>query len=673
MLKRKQTQDDGGPCARKPKTTLTTSRRRRPRGDLHMLPQMPLDIVYEVLSHVEPRELLMLSRTTKAFRDLLVRPSAKSLWRDAENNLEGLPERPSWIHEIAYAKLLFDAFCTICSLKRAHSVEWGILARVCLVCRKNRTCLISSSDIREHFPGLDLTVDWKCLLTNADVPSTVHAKRVLVSELEDAKQQWSNVPKDDSDMRQEFLGQRMQYVEDRKKFATGCESWERVYKDKCRIEGVLQKIRDTGLTEELESVPQTTIDNILLPHQWGNSRSTRNTNKAERTLLDLLTQKRIDKVYPIRYTSMCTVVDECLRIHRGIFPSYAEFACDIRIRKLLTEASDANLTLEEFRATLLPLTKVIADEWDGQIRVKINNMVRVVSQSDLACDDATELAIGMLTPPQVNALNRLTAFRYTFWDYTFTKVVFRVITACGMDPTSAREEEMDQSDVRLYCMHCATQMPGVLTVLTWRDAASHPYTTHPGEQINFTKEGGTWGRVPSEVCVAAKQLEANVRHDRSVAREMAKHWHCGLCSDWEPASRIATDIHLYSAHGVTFDAEYSGPHESSYFVPDAGFQDSLAGRGVHMVSREVTIDVATYYPLISSAMQLGHASFYSPLQTSESPSQTWAEDSIAGVNPYWDDLDPGIIVHPSKLNTAVMPLTFTPGTGGAVYFEGVQG
>ena len=92
--------------------------------------EMPLDILYEVsdsplitamtlwndaqiFGHLRPYDLLRLARTTKALRNILLRRSAKSVWKDALANIEGLPVCPDDLNEPQFASLAFDPFCHV--------------------------------------------------------------------------------------------------------------------------------------------------------------------------------------------------------------------------------------------------------------------------------------------------------------------------------------------------------------------------------------------------------------------------------------------------------------------------------------------------------------------------------------------------------------------------------
>ena len=161
----------GNRVAKRPKVRNLRGR----RGSLQDLPQMPLDVLYmvcftfepsytlftlysfQILSLLDPLDLLHLARTSKDFRNLLMSRSSISLWKVARLNIEGLPDCPPYLSEPAYANLAFDAHChvriflfnhdlpglTYLSLKKClkngvYEVIWEFRARYCKSCKETR-------------------------------------------------------------------------------------------------------------------------------------------------------------------------------------------------------------------------------------------------------------------------------------------------------------------------------------------------------------------------------------------------------------------------------------------------------------------------------------------------------------------------------------------------------
>ncbi|KAE9393657.1 hypothetical protein BT96DRAFT_887142 [Gymnopus androsaceus JB14] len=110
------------------------------RGKFGLLEKLakdaPLDIFFEIFTHLQPDDLLRLARTSKDLRGILLRKSTESIWRTARSNVEGLPPLPDDMSEPQYAHLLFfDTYCHNCLSKRkCEKVLWVFRTRCCKTC-----------------------------------------------------------------------------------------------------------------------------------------------------------------------------------------------------------------------------------------------------------------------------------------------------------------------------------------------------------------------------------------------------------------------------------------------------------------------------------------------------------------------------------------------------------
>ncbi|GJE86997.1 F-box protein [Phanerochaete sordida] len=118
-----------------PRTAVAKATKpRRRRGKLAGLTELPLDVVIEVVLHLNPGDLLSLSRTTKAFRDLLMRRSSAFLWKAARENLEGYPPCPEDMNEPGLASFLYTNYCSSCLKPNVKWIYWEVRARYCKAC-----------------------------------------------------------------------------------------------------------------------------------------------------------------------------------------------------------------------------------------------------------------------------------------------------------------------------------------------------------------------------------------------------------------------------------------------------------------------------------------------------------------------------------------------------------
>ena len=89
----------------------------------------------KIFGHSHPKDLLSLTRTSKAFRSFfLSRANSGSIWKSSLCRVGGLPERPAFLSEPAFAHLLFDSFCQVRAVllvRRLHVLRNSPLSQKC--------------------------------------------------------------------------------------------------------------------------------------------------------------------------------------------------------------------------------------------------------------------------------------------------------------------------------------------------------------------------------------------------------------------------------------------------------------------------------------------------------------------------------------------------------------
>jgi len=99
---------------------------------------MPVDIFTEVASHLMPEDIILLSRLSKFFRNLLMRRSAIHIWRNAMLNVPKLPPCPPDMCEPQYLALIYTLTCSICGTNRAQRINEVLRVRLCYSCFEHR-------------------------------------------------------------------------------------------------------------------------------------------------------------------------------------------------------------------------------------------------------------------------------------------------------------------------------------------------------------------------------------------------------------------------------------------------------------------------------------------------------------------------------------------------------
>ncbi|KAF8173611.1 hypothetical protein BJ912DRAFT_886121, partial [Pholiota molesta] len=109
-------------------------------GKLSGVLALPLDIFFEITSHLHPLDLLRLSRASRHFARMFLRKHNRHAWLASRRTVEGLPDCPSDISEAQYAHLLFESVCSGCG-KIGKRLLFNLRVRFCAPCygRKVKT------------------------------------------------------------------------------------------------------------------------------------------------------------------------------------------------------------------------------------------------------------------------------------------------------------------------------------------------------------------------------------------------------------------------------------------------------------------------------------------------------------------------------------------------------
>ncbi|CAE6509728.1 unnamed protein product [Rhizoctonia solani] len=130
------------PPPRKIRRTATkpTKRPRRKNSvkSLSRFVDIPMDLFTEIASYLFPSDILSLSRSSKLFRNLIMRRSSRHIWTNAMRNVELLPPCPPDMSEPVYLALLFSKYCTGCGRSIACHIYGELRMRLCTPCRETR-------------------------------------------------------------------------------------------------------------------------------------------------------------------------------------------------------------------------------------------------------------------------------------------------------------------------------------------------------------------------------------------------------------------------------------------------------------------------------------------------------------------------------------------------------
>ncbi|KAJ7691739.1 hypothetical protein B0H17DRAFT_1179481 [Mycena rosella] len=130
--------------------------KRKVANETCYLTTIPLDVLLEIFVQLEPKDLILLARTNRAFREHLLSKTANITWKNARENMDG-PDCPPDLSEQRWAQLLYGAAkCQSCGAKNIQRVDFGLRRRACTRCLKNN--LVVTSSFSKHFPHLEDTI-----------------------------------------------------------------------------------------------------------------------------------------------------------------------------------------------------------------------------------------------------------------------------------------------------------------------------------------------------------------------------------------------------------------------------------------------------------------------------------------------------------------------------------
>ncbi|EPQ60024.1 hypothetical protein GLOTRDRAFT_118465 [Gloeophyllum trabeum ATCC 11539] len=231
-----------------------TKRARKGKNDgrLAMLLEMPMDILFEILSHAHPLDLLQVTRTSRELRRTLLSPSSTSIWKASLAADPDLPECPPDLSYPRWVHLVYDPYCHNCSRTRVKNPDWRLRVRFCSPCFRQEVC--------EHVPW-SFWVPIPSLLPHRDAKNFKHL--FVTSHITEMTAKWKSF-KSDEDSQFKFFLERLEIVKQINEHASRCEVWARkkaldriAYQDQLRLDrraAIIQKLKAEGYAKDLDSM-----------------------------------------------------------------------------------------------------------------------------------------------------------------------------------------------------------------------------------------------------------------------------------------------------------------------------------------------------------------------------------------------------------------------------------
>ncbi|KAJ7074152.1 hypothetical protein C8F01DRAFT_1099429 [Mycena amicta] len=508
-----------------PKRRSAAAPTKNIRGKLKLLPEMPLDVLFEIFSFLEPSDILHLARTTKTLRMHLISRSARFIWTAALRNDPDLPPLPDDLSEPQYVNLGFSPYCHAC-LSPTELTLWAFRVRLCDKC-------LSARRFDDYFQVTKTITSLKyheCadLLLQADI-STAYGRSRTVASYEDAEQINAKlVELKNGDKYDQFISTRKEFVKKRQDHAFLAvkagprrdlrRMAERDAARERRKAAICGRLEEIGYEEQVEylisSSPRTLSEHpmikseeILTDEDWELVKPTlvqlmqQITGKMERrkrkallearqrhllaVLKDYLAERPLDEINPraidfcfmtpikamlldpskVAYTS-----EESFDILRLDLPQLSE---DWRLSKmqyllgLLPPTQSKNTTILERATTFFRCAE--CNEPIGYPRILAHACLTILGHGHRNRDESDEdvqLYTNLDSEPWDLEERRVSHFPEA------VASAVSVVRACGLDEERTTVQDMEDVRSWLECLACRHKTRGK-AVFRWRKAILH--------------------------------------------------------------------------------------------------------------------------------------------------------------------------------------------------------
>ncbi|OBZ69191.1 hypothetical protein A0H81_10740 [Grifola frondosa] len=510
------------------KSALTqVAPRTNRRRTLSKLPDMPVDILFEIFGHLHPYDVLHLARTTKSLRNLLMHRSATSIWKRARENVEELPECPADLSEPQYANLLFDPHCHFCLSARVLSVMWNCRLRCCKACIDNNFV-----ELRTLF----FETPSKGLRPGAMLPAEQYRSKLIFpkARFEELCERIKDRLGNEEALKQ-LETERMQAVAQMETHAELLSEWQEyqalqrtldreVVRTRRRTQ-IVDRLAQLGLASEFLKMSTEKMKEFLEHPLVKQPReiTDRIWNNIKGPIVKFVLTAQADRRMKARCRHICIripILGQLLaefaasRPFHEIFPNFADFCIMPEVRAILDLPKDVVLTESSTEIKMLqPEIPRLVQRWrqdnsqnlldmmppaigsEGKFEYgkpsrldlattwfkcsscfsDIVNYPRVLAHDHLSLKGAANMLPETVEDNLFNAFSLV--LQHFPWNYSGNKVCFHVeahnaareiVRLCGKDPDVATTREMDELDPRLAFVRPADEE--VVSVVTWKDA-----------------------------------------------------------------------------------------------------------------------------------------------------------------------------------------------------------
>ncbi|KAI0073705.1 hypothetical protein K474DRAFT_1677692 [Panus rudis PR-1116 ss-1] len=515
--------------------------------------------VRKVFSHMQPRDLLNLARTSKPFRELLMSRQSASFWRGARKNVPGLPNCPPYMSEPAYANLCFFSHCHECLRPNVKAVHWEFRARL----------------ISERAAEPIQSVDGQGNVVTVPMLVERH-RRMLYSLNANEREEWADVVagKNAEIMHHASLCKEWMFAQQRER------QIERVNLREARFHGgfsIVDRLRDLGWEDELLDGGFLWALKDFRPVRSFKQLTDTDWSRIQRPVLEFCKDRRRKRMES-RLQSLQLVVEWSWNGSTDWKPSLGQLALLPEIRTIIESPYSYQISSLSF-VNLGTSLRELEQKCDRYIYDRLRELIRTrQTHLDIPPDiDPLGLAVttffscarckvSLLTLAEIRVhpccllggssdgdeyksmLHSLPQFR-NMWDGDCLSFDFgpaaAIIRQFEEDPATVSALTMDASCARLTVQ--SSYMNSHITTMSWRAAIVHIVKSHP--ELNDDSHAPWYLSHPSENLapeISRLEQEAYLR----ASPEINEHclWYCAICSLWCARSKRSAEQHCSLLH-----------------------------------------------------------------------------------------------------------------------------
>ncbi|KAI0794298.1 hypothetical protein C8Q74DRAFT_1365780 [Fomes fomentarius] len=555
------------------------------------LMHLPLELVVEVFSHVHPRDIWALLRTSKVIRSVLLdKKTKKYLWDVVLANASDVPRLPACVNlsPPAWIHLLYCNICHRCGSEGdSIDVAWQWSMRCCRQCRSDIS--YTRDEVSKLIKAVDPQIWHNDVWAGYWPLHDLHLKRELDAFVQDygALLHRPNTSRDCPEVMAFLKAQRDRQAEVAM-HARRCWQWIQRQKEflrRQRLEEIETSVRKMGWNKEVDFLGYNRfqeeiyrldgvgrrVDNLYLTFDW---------SQVSREVNDFLHDVRQIRIWMERLQTLEeAIVAHHVRLPRTpemtVRPSLVELAFMEECRTLVDALPSRTITIDDLlallpdlsarwlaqkrrlwrkrlRKCLKPISADVEEPLDLAMALWVCSKCKVRlrfpavlahtcvyfgdSKSALSRPPSYARAVREMFPflsePTSPLVKRYVPYVFPYADDFVRKVLDplrAILLALGLDPHRTLAEDLEKCNMRLRCKECL-RLSGCSRVYGWEAALHHAMTVLDAGSDPL-KHHDEWTPVAERELPLIYRAE-RITHTLSLDIP-GSVWACSLCTDFD--------------------------------------------------------------------------------------------------------------------------------------------